>query len=188
MILPHAMQDNILEACKLGVILHAAESLFHSILHGLLLHELLLYIIYCSVMLCRVPPGILDVWVGPRIKQKLVDYISNESRTDYMLFERNTPFKFQKAAHLNLQIIGLASDFNLEERVKKLLKTFQRQQSGSQHEFREIKDRESDLRSELNNDPTKYFFYLELSGMRTARGRQKIRFYREILQGAPFDI
>ena len=66
------MQDNILEACKLGVILHAAESLFHSILHGLLLHELLLYIIYCSVMLCRLPPGILDVWVGPRIKQKLV--------------------------------------------------------------------------------------------------------------------
>jgi len=44
------------------------------------------------------------------------------------------------------------------------------------------------LKIERNNDPTKYFFYLELSGMRTARGRQKIRFYREILQGAPFDI
>ena len=43
-----------------------------------------------------------------------------------MIFERNTPFKFQKAAHMNVQIIGLASDFNLEERVRKLLKTFQR--------------------------------------------------------------
>ena len=60
------------------------------------------------------------------LKQKILEYISNESRTDYMLFERNTPFKFQKAAHMNLQIIGLASDFNLEERVRKLLKTFQR--------------------------------------------------------------
>ena len=61
-----------LEACKLGVILHAAESLPHFIPHGLLLHELLLYIIYCSIILSRLPFGILDLWVGPRIKEKLV--------------------------------------------------------------------------------------------------------------------
>lgn len=41
----------------------------------------------------------------------------------------------------------------------------------------EIADRECDLRSELGNDPSKHFFYLQIPGLRTAKGRQKIRFY-----------
>ena len=57
----------------------------------------------------------------------IIEYLVNVKNLDYILFERNTPFKFSKAAHMNLQIIGLKSDINLEERVRKLLNTFQRQ-------------------------------------------------------------
>lgn len=45
----------------------------------------------------------------------------NERSMDFVLFERNMPFKFQKAAHMNTQIVGLPSDTNLVDRVKKLL-------------------------------------------------------------------
>lgn len=97
---------------------------------------------------------------------------------DYVLFERNSPFKFEKAAHMNLQIIALPQDVNLEERVRKLLNTFQSQNTNQrQNPFVEIADRECDLRSELGNDPSKHFFYLQIPGLRTAKGRQKIRFY-----------
>jgi hypothetical protein len=48
---------------------------------------------------------------------------------DYLVFERNVPFSFSKAAHMNLQIIGLGSSGSvsggLEERVRKLLKTME---------------------------------------------------------------
>ena len=40
---------------------------------------------------------------------------------DYILFERNMPFKFAKAAHMNTQVIGIPSNSTLEERVRKLL-------------------------------------------------------------------
>lgn len=91
---------------------------------------------------------------------------------DYLLFERNIPFKFEKAAHMNVQIIGLPTSGNLsvtlEDRVRKLLKTFEGQ-FGTK--FEEITDREMDLRAALGNDPTKHFFYLEIPGMKTAKGR-----------------
>lgn len=44
------------------------------------------------------------------------------------------------------------------------------------------------MRQELNNDPSKHFFYLEIPGMKTAKGRQKLRFYSEIQPGQKFDM
>lgn len=32
----------------------------------------------------------------------LIDYIIQVKRMDYLLFERNSPFKFEKAAHMNV--------------------------------------------------------------------------------------
>ena len=58
------------------------------------------------------------------LRDFLIDYILNTKRMDYLLFERNSPFKFEKAAHMNIQIIALQSDVNLEDRVRKLLNTF----------------------------------------------------------------
>jgi hypothetical protein len=105
---------------------------------------------------------------------------------DYIVFERNVPFSFSKAAHMNLQIIGLqGGSVALEERVRKLLKTMEGQ-AGAR--FLEIEDRERDLRQELNNDPSKHFFYLEIPGMKTAKGRQRLRFYSEIQPGQKFDM
>jgi diadenosine tetraphosphate (Ap4A) HIT family hydrolase len=40
------------------------------------------------------------------IKTKLLAYLDSR-KMDYLVFERNTPFKFSKAAHMNVQIIGL---------------------------------------------------------------------------------
>jgi len=71
-------------------------------------------------------------------------------------------------------------DLQLDERVRKLLKSA----DGS---FIEL-EKESDLRAELCDDPTRRFFYLEVPGLRTAIGRQKIRFYKELRQGTPFDM
>jgi len=56
--------------------------------------------------------------------------------------------------------MAIAPDLNLEERVRKLLNTFQNRNTNQrQSPFLEI-ERESDLRSELNDDPSKHFFYL----------------------------
>lgn len=35
------------------------------------------------------------------MKQDLVDLILSSGQSDYLLFERNVPFKFQKASHMN---------------------------------------------------------------------------------------
>lgn len=102
------------------------------------------------------------------MKADIVELISSKKGMDYVMFERNVPFKFEKALHMNAQIIGLPSDSTLEQRVRKLLKTFEQQQHVT---FTEIEDRETDLRTALGNDPTKHFFYLEIPGMKTARGR-----------------
>ena len=59
-----------------------------------------------------------------KLKGMVLDHLKNK---DYIVFERNMPFSFQKAAHMNLQIVGLDSDSNLEERVAKLIKTFGKQ-------------------------------------------------------------
>ena len=59
-----------------------------------------------------------------QLRDFLLDYIMNVKRMDYVMFERNSPFKFEKAAHMNIQIVALPSDVNLEERVRKLLNTF----------------------------------------------------------------
>ena len=40
------------------------------------------------------------------IKTKIFDYIAS-LKMDYLMFERNIAFKFAKAAHMNIQIIGL---------------------------------------------------------------------------------
>jgi len=52
----------------------------------------------------------------------------------------------------------------------------------------EITDREADLSSELLNDPEKHFFYLEVPGLKTAKGRMKTRFYCEIGARSSFDL
>ncbi len=52
----------------------------------------------------------------------------------------------------------------------------------------EIEDREKDLRAAMAGDISKHWFYLEIPGMKTAKGRQKIRFYCVIEQGARFDM
>ncbi|TNV85145.1 hypothetical protein FGO68_gene10308 [Halteria grandinella] len=116
-----------------------------------------------------------------KLKQDLVDYIVQERQMDYLLFERNIPFNFQKAAHMNVQLIGLPTQgslsLTLEDRVRKLLATSEHQFNSK---FLEITDREMDLRAALGNDPTKHFFYLEIPGMKTARGRQRVRFVTTI--------
>ena len=90
---------------------------------------------------------------------------------------------------MNVQIIALPPSpslaVSLEDRVRKLLKTMEGQ-AGAR--FVEIEDREKDLRQELNNDITKHFFYLEIPGMKTAKGRQRLRFYSEIQSGQRFDM
>ena len=107
-----------------------------------------------------------------QLRDFLINYILNTKRMDYLLFERNSPFKFEKAAHMNIQIMALPPDVNLEDRVRKLLNTFQNRNTNQrQNPFIEIEDRESDLRNELNDDPSKHFFYLQIPGLRTARGR-----------------
>ena len=40
------------------------------------------------------------------IKQKIKNYIEGK-KMDWLVFERNCEFKFSKAAHMNVQIIGL---------------------------------------------------------------------------------
>ena len=41
-----------------------------------------------------------------------------------------------------------------------------------------MEDRDQDLREALGNDPTKRYFYLEFPSMiKTAKGRQKVRFF-----------
>lgn len=42
------------------------------------------------------------------MKEKIISLISREEK-DYMLFERHTPFKFEVAQHMNVQIIGVPS-------------------------------------------------------------------------------
>lgn len=37
-----------------------------------------------------------------QLREFLIDYIINVKRQDYLLFERNSPFKFEKAAHMNI--------------------------------------------------------------------------------------
>lgn len=44
------------------------------------------------------------------------------------------------------------------------------------------------LEDHLGGDPSKHFFYLEVSGLRTANGRQKIKFVYVIEQGQGFDM
>jgi hypothetical protein len=63
---------------------------------------------------------------------------------------------------------------SLEDRVRKLLKTFESQFNAK---FVEIEDREMDLRAALAGDLTKHWFYMEIPGMKTAKGRQRVRFY-----------
>ena len=36
------------------------------------------------------------------LKKDLIDYLTNKRKLDYILFERNIPFKFQKASHMNV--------------------------------------------------------------------------------------
>lgn len=80
---------------------------------------------------------------------------------------------------MNYQIIGLPQVFDLEEKIAKLLQTYQLNQVSdkrlkrrpAQAGFVEITDRESNLRAELNDDPSKSFFYLEIPGLRTAKSR-----------------
>ena len=106
------------------------------------------------------------------LRDFLLDFIINTKKMDYFLFERNSPFKFEKAAHMNTQIIALPQDLNLEDRVRKLLNTFQGQNTNQrQNPFVEITERENDLRAELGDDPSKHFFYMQIPGLRTAKGR-----------------
>jgi diadenosine tetraphosphate (Ap4A) HIT family hydrolase len=60
------------------------------------------------------------------LKQKVFNFITTEKHMDYIFFERNMPFNFAKAAHMNLQIIALPSETDLDERVRGLLNGFGR--------------------------------------------------------------
>jgi len=48
---------------------------------------------------------------------------------NFLIFERFIPFKFQKAVHLNLQIIGFPYEFGFEDNIMKLSKLFLDQNS-----------------------------------------------------------
>ena len=85
---------------------------------------------------------------------------------------------------MNTQVIGLPPDSNLVDRVRKLLATVQAQTGAV---FIEL-DKQKSLEDHFGNDPTKHFFYLEVSGLRTANGRLVHRFVSEIQQGASFDM
>jgi diadenosine tetraphosphate (Ap4A) HIT family hydrolase len=37
-----------------------------------------------------------------QLKQKVLQYITSKLGLDYVLFERNIPFKFEKASHMNI--------------------------------------------------------------------------------------
>ena len=95
---------------------------------------------------------------------------------DWLMFERNMPFKFSKAAHMNTQIIELPSMNDLEHRVSKLVNAFTRQGSAK---FVQL-ERGVTLRDHFGGDVSKNFFYLEVPGLRTANGRLKTRFAYEI--------
>ena len=100
---------------------------------------------------------------------------------DYVIFERNIAFKFAKAAHMNVQVIGLQKvDLQLDERIRKLLNVDGNYNKRNDESFVEMVDRETDLRAELCDDPSRHFFYIEIPGLRTAKGRQKLRFYKEL--------
>lgn len=58
------------------------------------------------------------------LKQRVIAYITAEKHMDYIVFERNMPFNFAKAAHMNIQIIALPSETDLDERVRGLLNGF----------------------------------------------------------------
>lgn len=129
------------------------------------------------------------------IKDLLINkYLLERRKMDYFLFERNMPFRFEKAAHMNIQVIGFPQQNFIDEKVKKLLDAYEAKvkkgaRSGSgEIQFCQIVDRDSDLRSELCDDPSKHFFYLELPGLKTANGRQKLRFYTEIPPSVQFDM
>ena len=44
------------------------------------------------------------------------------------------------------------------------------------------------MEDHFGNDPSKHFFYLEVSGLRTANGRLVHRFVSEIANGSSFDL
>ena len=57
------------------------------------------------------------------IKNKLISHLK-ENKMNFLIFERFIPFKFSKAVHLNLQIIGIPYEFGFEENILKLSKLF----------------------------------------------------------------
>ena len=61
---------------------------------------------------------------------------------DYIVFERNSPFRFKKAAHMNIQVIAVPSQIDLEDRLRKLLSQYSRQLGGSNSGFTQIEDRD----------------------------------------------
>jgi hypothetical protein len=91
---------------------------------------------------------------------------------DFIIFERNTPFKFSNAAHMNTQIIGIPqssqNQFQLEDRAWKLVQKanflFERHEQGGYKAFKAY--------YEEHKEVAPFFFYLELPGMKTAKGTQ----------------
>jgi hypothetical protein len=78
----------------------------------------------------------------------------------------------------------LPSDSNLLDRVRKLLGTTGRQTGVQFHEL----ERQTTLEDFFGNDPSKFFFYIEVSGLRTVNGRQMHRFVCELGAEQQFDM
>jgi len=62
------------------------------------------------------------------IKKMVISHLK-EKKMNFLIFERFIPFKFQKAVHLNLQIIGFPYEFGFEDNIMKLSKLFLDQNS-----------------------------------------------------------
>ena len=61
-----------------------------------------------------------------QIKDLVVkEYLVGNRSMDYFVFERNMPFKFSKAAHMNIQVVGFPSTDFIDEKVKKLLDAYE---------------------------------------------------------------
>jgi diadenosine tetraphosphate (Ap4A) HIT family hydrolase len=101
-------------------------------------------------------------------KTMLMNFITKNDNQDYFIFERNLPLKFENAMHMNLQVISLPTGaYDLDDRIQNMLRSanldFQLLDGTLEDAF---KDDEQD---------EKFYLHFEYPGLKTAKGRQKVR-------------
>lgn len=101
-------------------------------------------------------------------KLMLMNFITKNDNNDYFVFERNLPLKFENAMHMNLQVLSLPTGaYDLDDRIQNMLRSanldFQLLDGTLEDAF---KDDEQD---------DKFYLYFEYPGLKTAKGRQKVR-------------